>query len=455
MKPNSSAESPLLEHLSETLQGRQLLPRADSLILIAYSGGADSTALLHAMTQLQSSMGFRLCAAHLNHLLRPNAHADVTACQAFCESLGVPMVVGEADVAALAREKRLSIEEAGREARYAFFRTQAAQLGADRIATAHTRDDQIETMLINLMRGTGTRGLRGIPLQRDDIIRPLLFVSRAQTHAYCEAHGLPVQFDSTNLDPRQLRGRIRRELMPLLQDLSPGFAESLLRLGDLMETEEDWWEARLETMLSNKHLLSQLPSLHRAEQRRVVRALIQQHLPPGESPSFEAVERLLDALVSGKSLHWNFSNGFIAEVKAGQLSLHMPTTKVSRYAYKVQPGESLWIQEAGCYLHSQVEPPPESFSGEAVWIDKQAIIGSLMARNRRPGDRFEPLNLHHSKRLSDIFTDRKWDRVWRERCPLLSDETGLLWVPGYTIAHRARVTLSTKQCLKLWLERVG
>lgn len=454
MKPNSSAESPLLEQLCETLQGRQLLPRADSLIIVAYSGGADSTALLHAMSQLQSRMGFRLYAAHLNHLLRPNAHADATACLAFCESLGVPIAVGETDVASVARERRLSIEEAGRKARYAFFRTQAAQLGADRIATAHTRDDQIETMLINLMRGTGTRGLRGIPLQRDDIIRPLLFVSRAQTHAYCEYHGLPVQFDSTNLDPRQLRGRIRRELMPLLQDLSPSFVESLLRLGDLMETEEDWWEARLESMLSNEHLLSQLPRLHRAEQRRVLRALIQQHLPEGESPSFEAVERLLEALASGKSLHWHFTNGFIAEVRAGQLSLQIPTTKVSRYTYEVQPGASLWIQEAGCYLHSRLEPPPDSFSGEAVWIDKQAIQGELTARNRRIGDRFEPLNLHHSKRLSDIFTDRKWDRIWRERCPLLNDEKGILWVPGYTIAHRARVTLTTKRCLKLWLERV-
>jgi tRNA(Ile)-lysidine synthase len=177
------------------------------------------------------------------------ADDDVRVCEAVCAGLGVPLHVERVDVPALAQAQRVSLEEAGRNARYAFFDRLARELNAVAVALAHTRDDQIETILINLLRGTGPRGLCGMPYKRDHIIRPLLDATRAQTHQYCAAHGLPTIFDSTNLDPHQLRRRVRMELIPLLRDLSPAFDRHLLRLADILENEEAWWDYEVRSLL--------------------------------------------------------------------------------------------------------------------------------------------------------------------------------------------------------------
>jgi tRNA(Ile)-lysidine synthase len=241
----------ILERVRATLRERQLLPPEGGTVIVGYSGGADSTALLHLLTRLQSEFNLRIHAAHLHHGMRPEADDDVRVCASVCAQLGVPLHVERVDVPALAQAARLSLEEAGRNARYTFFERLARELNAVAVALAHTRDDQIETILINLLRGTGPRGLCGMPYKRDRIIRPLLDATRAQTHQYCAELGLPTVFDSTNLDPHQLRRRVRMELIPLLRDLSPAFDRHLLRLADILENEESWWEYEVGRVMSH------------------------------------------------------------------------------------------------------------------------------------------------------------------------------------------------------------
>jgi tRNA(Ile)-lysidine synthetase-like protein len=241
----------ILERVRATLRERQLLPPEGGTVIVGYSGGADSTALLHLLTRLQGAFNLRIHAAHLHHGMRPEADDDVRVCASVCAQLGVPLHVERVDVPALAQTERISLEEAGRNARYAFFERLARELNAVAVALAHTRDDQIETILINLLRGTGPRGLCGMPYKRDRIIRPLLDATRAQTHQYCAAQGLPTVFDSTNLDPHQLRRRVRMELIPLLRDLSPAFDRHLLRLADILENEESWWEYEVGRVMSH------------------------------------------------------------------------------------------------------------------------------------------------------------------------------------------------------------
>jgi tRNA(Ile)-lysidine synthetase-like protein len=245
----------ILERVRATLRERQLLPPEGGTVIVGYSGGADSTALLHLLTRLQGAFNLRIHAAHLHHGMRPEADDDVRVCASVCAQLGVPLHVERVDVPTLAQTERISLEEAGRNARYTFFERLARELNAVAVALAHTRDDQIETILINLLRGTGPRGLCGMPYKRDRIIRPLLDATRAQTHQYCAAQGLPTVFDSTNLDPHQLRRRVRMELIPLLRDLSPAFDRHLLRLADILENEEAWWEYEVGRVLYSTPLL--------------------------------------------------------------------------------------------------------------------------------------------------------------------------------------------------------
>jgi tRNA(Ile)-lysidine synthetase-like protein len=369
----------ILERVRATLRERQLLPPEGGTVIVGYSGGADSTALLHLLTRLQGAFNLRIHAAHLHHGMRPEADDDVRVCASVCAQLGVPLHVERVDVPALAQAERISLEEAGRNARYAFFDRLATELNAVAVALAHTRDDQIETILINLLRGTGPRGLCGMPYKRDRIIRPLLDATRAQTHQYCAAQGLPTVFDSTNLDPHQLRRRVRMELIPLLRDLSPAFDRHLLRLADILENEEAWWEYEVHSLMecgsvasadaeaslqhslecgsvasadaeaSLQHSLecgsvasadaeaslqhskirrAFFTHLHPAMQRRVLREWLRAHLGTLRLPPYEILEGIRRAALDGKRTSWQLSDTLRLTTDETALTLHAKTARL-------------------------------------------------------------------------------------------------------------------------------
>ncbi len=458
-----------LERVRKTILERQMIPTEGGIVIVGYSGGADSTALLHILTQLQSELMIRVHAAHLHHGMRPEADADVAVCRGVCESLGVPFHWERADVPALAKAEGITLEEAGRKARYAFLERLADSLGAVAIATAHTRTDQIETILINLLRGTGPRGLRGIPYQRGRIIRPLLDVSRAETHAYCEAHGLPTVFDRTNVDPRQLRYRVRSQLVPLLQQLAPAFERHLLRLADIVENEEGWWDYYLREHFGNYlQRGARLPAemfqrQHPAVQRRLLRAWIQAHVDPLSMPPYEILEAIRRALVNGRSTSWEISSEWRLLTDPHGATMH-PTSReeAPEYEYPLYPDTPVLIPQAGVWLEATEEawsaaeaiPPPCCELGvQEVVLDADALQGQLRVRNWRLGDRFQPLGMAHPKKVSRIFIDRKVPTEERRRLPLLCDEAGVVWIPDYTIAHRVRVTPQTKRIMRVRLMR--
>lgn len=445
--------------IQSTIEEHTLLPEEGGLVIAGYSGGADSSAMLHALHQLRETLPIRLHAAHLHHGMRPEADSDAQSCRAFAESLGIPITIERIDVPEQAKRQKISIEEAGRQVRYAFFERLASEIGACRIATAHTRNDRIETILINLLRGTGTCGLRGIPYRRGNIIRPLLNVSREQTHAYCKEYRLPVLFDVTNLDPRQLRGRVRRELLPLMRDLSPGVEGNLLRTAEIINLEEEYWEQEMQGIMRSSIFIKpdvvyidELTRYHTAVQRRFLREWIMRDLPPGETPSFEAIDGILKAVQDGHTFSWTFG-------KEMHLNLHPPHLKIIRtanetvqkdYEYSLIEGEPLFVTEANASIIVREVTKPEgyhSISPNETWLAAEAVQGRLYVRNRRTGDRFQPLGMSSIKLISHVMADRKWDKRWRTVCPLLCDGSGILWVPGYTIADRAKITAGTRRFL--------
>ncbi len=230
----------LLQRAEEFTGRENLLPPAGGLVLCAVSGGLDSVTLLHFLKQLSEKEDFFLAAAHFNHCLRGEAsQEDARFVEQLCADWGIPCVAGDGDVTAYAEEHGLGIEEAARLCRYAFLEETALALGAERIATAHQAEDNAETVLLQLIRGSGSEGLGGIAPRRDKIIRPFLTVSRAEIEAYADAHGIPHREDESNRDLRFARNRIRHELLPVLREMNPHVVQAIGRAAAVRRQESD------------------------------------------------------------------------------------------------------------------------------------------------------------------------------------------------------------------------
>ena len=216
------------------------------LVLCAVSGGRDSMVLLHLLHALSGERGFRLAAAHFNHRLRPTADRDEDFVRGWCLERHIPLETGSGDVRAFSREAGTSLEDAARQLRYRFLEEASDKLGAAYIATAHHREDNAETVLLHLLRGTGLRGLGGIPPIRGRVIRPLLEAGRAEINAYAREHGVPYMEDETNADPAYTRNRLRLEVLPLLEEIAPGCTERIAGTGALLREEEAYLQRAAE-----------------------------------------------------------------------------------------------------------------------------------------------------------------------------------------------------------------
>ncbi len=233
----------LPERVRRTVIQHALIGAGDRVV-IGVSGGADSTALAHVLPAVAQALGARVAGlAHLNHQLRETADADEAYCREMARKLGLPFVAGREDVAGEARRRRTSIEDAGRSVRYAFLTRAAAEAGATRIAVAHTRDDQAETVLLRLLRGAGPVGMAGIYPRADAIVRPLIEVSRAEVEAWLVAAGLAWRDDPTNRDLSIPRNRVRHELLPwLARHFGAGVTDVLARHAAISREDAEWFE---------------------------------------------------------------------------------------------------------------------------------------------------------------------------------------------------------------------
>jgi tRNA(Ile)-lysidine synthase len=282
-------------------------------LVLAVSGGPDSTALLHGAAALAPDCAWLLTVAHLDHSLRSTSADEGAAVAAAAAGLGLPVEVRRVDVAALAASEHRSLEDAGRQARYRFLEEVAASRGPDAlIATAHTADDAAETILLRLGRGSGLRGLRGIPARRGRIVRPLLHARRSQLRAALDAAGIPYVTDPSNGDVAHARNRVRAELLPALERLNPAAVDALIRFGRLAADDDDLLDALAAAELARRRDLDDASiDWHRPPARALGRRILR--LAIGEPPpSAERVEALLDAAEGPRG-------GVTIELGAGRL----------------------------------------------------------------------------------------------------------------------------------------
>lgn len=423
-------------------------------IAVGVSGGADSVALLRFLAALRPQFGWDLVVCHIHHGLR-GAEADRDECfvRALAEQLGLPCAVSRIDAAALALRDHISVEEAGRTARYAFFAQTAGEGG--RIATAHTLDDSIETVLMNLVRGTGLRGLCGIPRTRGNIVRPLLDCTRAEVEDYLGALGQPYCTDSTNLTDDYTRNRIRHDILPRLCALNPNFPGAMARMLPRLAAQQALTDCLAAQSAQQLHAacgglsrqgLSALPEP--VCDRLLLRLLEQNRLPV----SAAAVERMTETLRTGGKLDlaarsWFFvAQGDLAAViyapPGGIPPVPVPLPQEETpVILPFSPQKSLKLTLCNKIVANTSEKFNISLLKYAIDCDK--IKGYSFMRTRRPGD-----TICIGKKqlpLGEAWAAAGIPALLRPALMVLADEQGVLWAEGIGSSSRAAVTENTKQ----------
>jgi tRNA(Ile)-lysidine synthase len=409
--------------------------------VVALSGGADSVALLDALVALAPRRGLRLVAAHLDHGLRPESGDDARFCDGLCRRLGVPLQIGRADVRARAEHERRGLEDAARRERYLFLHRVLRQEDADAIATAHTRDDQAETLILRLIRGSGRVGLGAMSPRSRGIVRPLITVSRREVLTYLEERDLSWREDPTNADPRHLRNRVRHELLPYLETrFNPRIKETLARTAGILAD-----EARLMQRLARRVLAracrqdgdgvlllrTALVEAPPAVARLTIRAAFE---AAGGRRGVGAahIDRLLalacDPASSGRSLA--LPGGRVAHVRFDEIRVAPRTNPVSAFVYPLSvPGRV----ELPAGLAVETSPDASGF-GDGLRV-AVPVDTPLCVRTRLAGDRV----LRHGREIAfkRFLLDRRIPAEERDSLPLLAAGSRILWFPGAVLEARA------------------
>jgi len=428
-------------------------------LLVAVSGGPDSVALLDLLRTVFPSE--TLAIAHVNHLLRVEAEEEAEFVAALAARFSLSYLYRRVDVPARVAETGESVETAARALRYAALHDMAMKAGAAYIATGHTANDQAETVLMHLLRGAGPAGLAGIPPKRDNIVRPLLPVWRWEILAYLEARNLEFRTDLSNYSTDFLRNRVRLELLPMLEaEYAPRLQERLVQLADLQRADQElltgqtddffrFMSERLPDGVALPEMDDESLSLQRRLWRRAI-AEVRGGLDDISFAHIEDIRRLPRGqqvhLPGVRVLHEVDRMVFLPAPSQEEEGIDIPETAMAI------PG-TYFFSAAACGLHLVAYANRLRIEqGDTAVLDADAVRGPLRARSWLPGDRYRPLGAPGERKLQDIFTEAHVPRRLRTRVPLILDEEGIIWLAGFRIADRVKITSGTVRSLRLSIE---
>ena len=451
-----------IKKVKETILQYGMIDSGD-LVIVAVSGGPDSVSLLDILNKLKDELRIRIVVAHYNHGLRPEADESETRfVQQLATFMELPFETGKASLDT--HENTASMEEKARNARYGFFEEIKNRLHANKIAVGHNMNDQAETVLMRLFRGSGSSGLAGIPPLRDNtIIRPLIEIKRDEIESYLKAQGMSYVTDSSNFSPRYLRNRIRMELIPLLLQYQPRLIDHLGQLADMMREEneflellaQDWVEREAE-LNTDKEIIIPLPAFKDLSQP--LRSRVTRHLFKMIGKSLRRIDlnhtRSVSKLVFGKNPQamLNLPHGLI--VKRVYDRLHFTLEKLQKpsgFSYILDgPGTfSLdQIDQSISLVEMENKASLEMATSQCVaYLDAEKIKYPLVARNFMAGDRFIPLGMVGHKKIKDLFIELKIPSEKRSLIPILLSQDSPVWICGYRIDERYKITSKTKKVL--------
>lgn len=439
----------MLEKLRATAEKYNMLEEGET-VCCALSGGADSVALLLALSELSSELGITVAAVHINHMLRgAESDRDEAFCRGLCERLGVPLTVFRKDAAAFSHSLGVSVETGAREMRYGIF----SQITADRIATAHNLNDNAETVLFRMARGTGLKGLTGIPPVRGKIIRPLLFCTRDEIEAFLADRGQDFVTDSTNLSDGYSRNRIRHKIMPEMEAVHGAFPKCAAAMTVSLAEDEDFLSKEAERQKN-----ADLRELHPAVGKRVIINLLKSHKL---KTSAEKVSEILRTAVEAKNaVKVSLDGGYYAVCRKGRVSI-VPERKRSE-----RPAEAVIINGEGKYpffgdktviIKKETD---ENVNAEDIinkkltfrYADYDKILNGAILRNRLRSDRIKPVGSPHTRELRKLLQERLPPEE-REISAVIADGSGVVWAEHVGFDDRVKISADTKNFLKIEIKQ--
>lgn len=447
-------------------------------VLVAVSGGADSLALLYGLHALRQQLRCHLHVAHLNHLLRPDADIDAAFVRQHAEHLNLPCTIQQVDVFRLAKQWKLSLETAGRRVRYQFYDSVCSETAATKVALGHHQDDIAETILMNLIRGSGTDGLKGIiPVRDMKFIRPLTEFTRQQIEAFLTSIDVVPRHDSTNTDTRYLRNRIRHELIPRLEsDYNPNIKAVLSRTANVLGVESEYLDTiahkafeTCQIQVSQENIIldrEKFRQHHIALQRRILRQSVSKMLGAVSDLYFAHCEAML-SLIEGNAPNavLPLPNGLRFRRAYQRISFERKTTQIGNFSYPITTVGKTFVTALNAEINTELRDvtsgraptlPDGKFEAifdyqklKKIFSEPCSDTISLTVRNRRQGDRFQPYGMQGTKKIKDFLIDAKVPRHERDNIPLLVCGDVILWVVGYTTSEPFKIEPHTQHYLYL------
>ncbi|KAF0133602.1 MAG: tRNA(Ile)-lysidine synthase [Candidatus Saganbacteria bacterium] len=455
----------------QTIKEYKMLQPGDT-VLAGVSGGADSISLLYLLYNLKAELGLSsIYIGHFNHMLRKGeSDIDQRYVEDQAKKLGLICLTDSKDVAAYAAKNKLSIEDAARRLRYAFYDETAIKTNSNKIVLGHTADDSVETFLMRLLRGAGLKGLTGIPPVRGNIVRPLIKIWRKEIDQYIASLKLVPRIDHTNYESKYLRNRVRLKLIPQLKIYNLNIKEILLQTVLLLTEDYLYMESKTKGAIEDVTISKKENSIELdAKKLRGLEPPIERHLLR------TAVEKVKGNLAE---LTFSHIHDVIKNIdQTERWELHLPDSifvsgnknsliiskdkpkELEKVAYLYNltvPGEII-IKEAGLKISSSIlDAPPEGFeeSRDTAYLDFEQVGKKITIRSRKDGDRFYPLGMNGAKKIQDYFVDQKVPQEQRDLIPICEGGGRIIWVVGLRIDERVKIGRKTKKAIKLTSSKI-
>lgn len=450
----------MLEAVRRIIKQYNMLDAGDKVVC-GVSGGSDSMALLHVLQSLQGEFGHAVLAAHLDHGLRPESAAEAAFVQSYCTAHDIPFFFEKADIAGIAKREHISKEEAGRRVRYNLFNRIAQEQCAAKIAVGHQLQDNAETVLFNLMRGSGLGGLGGIRPVQGNLIRPLLFIERDEILQYLKDHDIPFVRDESNESEEYTRNRIRHKLIPMMQQYNPNLCKTLSRMANMLAEDEEALRGMTDSYYrkaashaeggSIRLSLKELVSAPKAISRRIIRKAVESICGLKDLTGVQ-VDAVLELSALQPGSQADIHDGLVARRGFEDITILMPNLLNPHREIPLRLEGETGATDFGCrFVCTLIQEIPADLKNHNLlyeYFDADLFPQDAIIRSRREGDRIKPLGCGHMK-LKKYLSEKKIPRWDREDIPVIALGQDILWAVGCGINDDVKVCKDTKRIMRI------